>query len=88
MAPPDESGPDEDQGSESDSARKSKTIVRIVAGGFLLVGVLNLLAYLLKARQAGTGISLLRCLWLSIPLVVGLLILIKTSARIEEWLDQ
>lgn len=81
-----------DGGDEADAfSRKARTLIYLVAAGFLLVGVLNLAAYLLKCRHDQAAVNLWRCLYLSIPLVVGLVILIKSSAlarRIEEWLEQ
>jgi hypothetical protein len=71
--------------------RNAKTVVYLVASGFLLVGAMNEALYLVKSHHDQTPVSVWRCLWLSIPLVIGLLILLKSSAlarRIEEWLDE
>lgn len=72
-------------------SRKARTLIYLVAAGFLIVGALNIAAYLLKCRHDQVAVNLWRCLYLSIPLVVGLVILIKSSAlarRIEEWLEE
>jgi hypothetical protein len=83
---------DSNNANNANNADKAKTLVRLVAGGFLLVGALNLIAYglWLKAHH-DAAFSVLRCVWLSIPLVIGAVILIKTSALvrfIEDWLEQ
>jgi hypothetical protein len=67
--------------------RMAVTVVRLVAGGFLLVGVMNLGLYWFKAHHEHTDVSPWRCLYLSIPLLIGLGILIKSSA-LARWVDQ
>jgi hypothetical protein len=79
------------QADGSSSSRKTKMVIYLVAGGFLLVGVLNLGVYLFKNHHDHTSASIWRCLYLSIPLVIGAAILIKSPAlaeRIDEWLDE
>jgi hypothetical protein len=71
--------------------RNAKTVVRLIAAGFLLVGALNLAAYGFKCHHENTDINIWQSLGKSIPLVIGVAILIKSSAladRIEEWLDE
>lgn len=71
--------------------RNAKAVVFLVAFGFLIVGVLNLLLEWFKCRHNNTPLSVLRCLYLSIPIVIGLIILAKTRAivdRLEEYLDE
>ena len=71
--------------------RNAKTVVRLVAAGFLVVGVLNLLMYWYQNHHDHKDLSILRCLWLSIPLVIGLLLLIKSSAlarRLTQYFDE
>jgi len=71
--------------------RKALIVVRLVAAGFLVVGFLNLGVYWLKSHTDKTAMSIGRCLYLSIPLVIGLAILIKASAlarRVTEYLDE
>ena len=60
--------------------RMAVTVVRLVAGGFLLVGVMNLGLYWFKVHHDHIEVNVWRCLFLSIPLVIGLGILIKSSA--------
>jgi hypothetical protein len=81
----------EGDGAESSTDRRTKTVVYMVAGGFLLVGVMNVGLYLFQSHHDQTRVSLGRCLYLSIPLVIGLVILIRSSAlaqRIDEWLEE
>ena len=79
-------------GSDGDDfGKKARLVVRLVAGGFLLVGFLNLTAYWVECEHNHTSLNLWRCVYLSIPLVIGVIILIRTSAlaqRIEDWLEQ
>jgi hypothetical protein len=95
LPPQNEGGePELEPGAHDDAEayhQKSKMLVRLVAGGLLLVGVLNLTVYWLKCHKDQVSLNPWRCLWLSIPLVVGVVMLIKTSAlaaRIEEWLEE
>jgi hypothetical protein len=67
------------------------TIVRIIAAGFLVVGILDLAVYWFKTHQQQTGMSIGHCVYLSIPLVIGVAILVKSSAlarMVDEYLDQ
>jgi hypothetical protein len=75
----------------SSFSRNAKNLIYLVAAGFLLVGILDLMVYWLKCHHDHTSLSLWRSLYLSIPLVIGALILVKSSAlaqRIEDWLDE
>ena len=84
-------GEPEGDGAESSSDRKTKTVVYMVAGGFLVVGAMNVGLYLFQSHHDQTKVSIGRCLYLSIPLVIGLVILIRSSAlaqRIDEWLEE
>ena len=63
------------------------TIVRIVAASFLLVGFMNLGLYWFKSRHDQTEMSVWHCVYLSIPLVIGVAILVKSSA-LANWVDQ
>jgi uncharacterized membrane protein HdeD (DUF308 family) len=70
--------------------RMALTVVRLVAGAFLLVGGLNLALYWFKTHHDRTDMHSGRLLYLSIPLVIGVAILVKSStlARIvDEYLD-
>ena len=67
--------------------RVAITVVRLAAGGFLLVGVLNLGLEWFKKHHDHTDINVWRCLYLSIPLVIGVAILVKSSA-LARWVDQ
>jgi hypothetical protein len=72
-------------------SKKAKMVVRLVAGGFIVVGLMDLGLYWWQChhdqKTPGTG----HCVYLSIPLVIGVAILIKTPAlarRIEDWLEE
>jgi hypothetical protein len=70
---------------------KAKMVVRLVAGGFILVGALDVILYWAKCKHDQTTPEIWRCVYLSIPLVIGVAILIKTPAlaqRIEDWLEE
>jgi hypothetical protein len=72
-------------------SQKARMLVWLVGGGFVLIGGLDLLVYFLKANHDHTDISILWCVWLSVPLLIGVWILAKTAAladRLEEWLEQ
>lgn len=74
-----------------DSSSKPKTLVRLIAGGFIVVGFLDVVVYWVKCKHDQVSPNLLHTTWLAIPLVIGVVILIKTPAlaqRIEDWLDQ
>lgn len=65
-------------------------VIRIVGGAFLLVGVLDLTAAWLTSSQKHTSMSIGYCLYQSILLVIGAVILIKSSAwarRMADYLD-
>ncbi|HEX3800668.1 MAG TPA: hypothetical protein VH413_18385 [Verrucomicrobiae bacterium] len=67
------------------------TIVRLVAAGFLVVGVLDLALYWFKSHHDQTPMSVGRCVYLSIPLVIGVAILVKSSAlarMVDQYLDE
>ncbi len=67
------------------------TVVRLVAAGFLVVGVLDLALYWFKSHHDHTDMNLWRCVYLSIPLVIGVGILVKSSAlarMVDQWLDE
>ena len=71
--------------------RIALTVVRLIASGFLLVGAMDLGLYWFKSRHDHTAINPWRILSLSIPLVIGLALLVRSSAlarRIEQWLDE
>jgi hypothetical protein len=63
------------------------TVVRLTAAGFLVVGLMNLGLYWFKSHHDQTDMSIWRCVYLSIPLVIGVVILVKSSA-LAEWVDQ
>jgi hypothetical protein len=78
-------------GGDNSTDRKTRAVVYLVAGGFLLVGGMNVGLYLFQSHHDQTKVSIGRCLYLSIPLVIGLVILIRSSAlaqRIDEWLEE
>jgi hypothetical protein len=89
--------PPEDQVSVSGNdegdteSRRARSLIFIVAAGFLVVGGLSVAAYWLKCRHHHLEISIWRCLYLSIPLVIGVAILIMNQAlarAIEDYLDE
>jgi hypothetical protein len=63
------------------------TVVRLIAAGFLVVGFMNLGLYWFKSHHDHADMSIWRCLYLSIPLVIGVAILVKSSA-LAQWVDQ
>jgi hypothetical protein len=71
--------------------RLALNLIRIVAAGFFIVGSLDLLAYWFKCHKEKIDLNVWHCLVHSIPLVIGVAILIKSSAlaaRVEEYLDE
>jgi hypothetical protein len=60
--------------------RIALTVIRLVAAGCLLISTLNLGLYYLKTHQARDSMQIGRCLLLAIPLVIGILLLIKSTA--------
>lgn len=82
--------PPED-GNKNPFANKAKNLVRLVAAGFFLIGVLDLLAIWFQSEKEHISVSVGRVLISCIPLAIGVLLLVKTSAlaqRIEDWLEQ
>lgn len=60
--------------------RAALLLIRLVASGFILFGVLNLAFYVLKHFLDKTDLQVGRCLLSGVPVVIGLVILIKSSA--------
>ena len=60
--------------------KAARLLVRLVASGFMLFGFFNLALYLFKSYLDRAEVHAGRCLLLGIPLVIGLVILIKSSA--------
>jgi hypothetical protein len=76
---------------EDDYSTKAKMVVRLVAGGFIVVGFMDLGLYWWQSNHNQKTPELWHCVYLSIPLVIGAAILIKTPAlarRIEDWLEE
>jgi hypothetical protein len=70
---------------------RARTLIFLVAAGFLVVGGLDLAVYWLKCRHDHLDISAGHCLYLSIPLVIGVVILLISSSlarTIDEYLDE
>jgi hypothetical protein len=91
--PTPEDGAETSNGNHGDdaSSKKARALVRLVAGGFMLVGVMDVGLYWFKCQHEQTTPNMWRCVYLSIPLVIGVVILLKTSAlarRIEDWLEE
>jgi len=91
--PTPEDGPETSNGNDGEDAcsKKARTLVWLVAGGFILVGALDVGLYWYDCQRHQMTPNIWRCVYLSIPLVIGVVILIKTSAlarRIEDWLEE
>jgi hypothetical protein len=66
-------------------------VLRMLAAGFVLVSLLNLYIYWFKMHREQVALSPGHCGYLSIPLVIGSLILVKSSAwarRLTRDLDE
>lgn len=55
-------------------------LIRLVASGFMLFGFIYLGLYLFKSFLAKSEVQIGSCLLPAIPIVIGLVILIKSSA--------
>jgi hypothetical protein len=83
------SGDGED--SEDSESSRARALIYVVAAGFIVVGGMSVAAYWLKCRHEHLPIGIGHCLYSSIPLVIGVVILIMSSAlarAIEEYLDE
>lgn len=80
-----------DQGPEENPYyRLAMTLICLVAAGCVIVGAMNLVAYFLKCRHDHVPLRAVRCIFLSIPLVVGVAMLIRSSAlarRLEQMFE-
>jgi hypothetical protein len=79
-----------DRGEEGESKR-ARALVFLVAAGFFVVGVMDVAVYWLRCRHRQEDISVAHCLVLAIPILIGLVILLMTSAlarAIGEYLDE
>jgi hypothetical protein len=56
------------------------TVIRLLGAGCFLIGTMNLGLYWFKNHHDKIPINTGHCLWLSLPLVIGLLLLVKSSA--------
>ena len=56
------------------------SLIRLVASGFMLFGFIYLGLYLFKSFLAKSEVQIGSCLLSAIPVVIGLVILIKSSA--------
>jgi hypothetical protein len=77
-------------GGDAESHR-ARTLIFVVAAGFIIVGALSVAAYWFKCRHEHLDLNVWRCLYLSIPLVIGVAILIMSSSlarAIEDYLDE
>jgi hypothetical protein len=75
----------------SSESHRARTLIFVVAAGFLIVGGMSLAAYWFKCRHHHLPMNFWRCLYLSIPLVIGVAILIMSAAlvrAIEDYLDE
>jgi hypothetical protein len=91
LLPEDGNGTSNGNDGEDGYSKKAKMLVRLVAGGFILVGALDVGIYWYDCQRHQITPNIWRCVYLSIPLVIGLIILLKTSAlarRIEDWLEE
>ena len=74
----------------STANRKAITMVRLVAAGFLIVGVMNLALYWFQINHAKAEFSVVSVVMKCVPLVIGIWILIKASTlaeKVDEYLD-
>ena len=55
-------------------------LVRLVASGLMLFGAINIALYLLKSFLNKSDVPMGACLVMGIPMVIGLVILVKSSA--------
>ena len=81
----------EGNGGGDSESRRARTLIFVVAAGFFVVGAMSLAAYWLRCRHHHLDLGLWRCLYLSIPLVIGVAMLIMSSAlarALEEYLDE
>ncbi len=62
-------------------------VIRVIASACLLFSVLDLLLYWVKSRQESTAMTIGHGLYLSIPLVAGLVLLVKSSAWARQLAD-
>jgi hypothetical protein len=65
-------------------------VCRVVAAGLILITFLDCAAYWIKCRNDHVPPSTGHCVYLSIPLVIGIVLLVKSSAlarRASEHLD-
>jgi len=89
--PPPEGGDNHSDDRTDSAPGKARTLVWLIAGSCLLVGGMNLGLYFFQCHHQQLVVSWVRCLWLAIPLVVGIVLLVKTRELadwINEWLDE
>ena len=70
--------------------RISLMVCRIVAAGFMIVAILDLALYWVQCHNAHTPLGIGRSVYLCIPLVIGIVLLVKSSAlarRLADYLD-
>ncbi len=78
-------------GGEDTESRRARMLIYLVAAGFLLVGAMDVFAYWMRCERHHEDISIAHCLVLSIPFVIGLVILVMSSAlarAIGDYLDE
>ncbi|EEF60908.1 hypothetical protein [Pedosphaera parvula] len=71
--------------------RIALTVIRLVAAGCLLISIMNLGLYYLKSQKDRVPMHAGRFLWLAIPLVIGIVLLVKSTAiarRLTEDFDE
>lgn len=81
----------EANGNGEPESHRARTLIILVAAGFLVIGGLSLAAYWLKCRHQHVVLSFWHCVYVSIPLVIGVVILVLSPAlarAIEEYLDE
>ncbi len=67
--------------------RLSLMICRLVGSCLLVIGILDVGLYWLKSKHDDTPLSIGRCVWLSVPLVIGMAVLIKSGALAQRMAD-
>ncbi|MBI3852171.1 MAG: hypothetical protein HY298_18090 [Verrucomicrobia bacterium] len=71
--------------------RAALLLIRLVASGFILFGLLDLGVYVLKHFLHKADWQVMRCLLSGVPVVIGLVILIKSpaiAARLTQDFDE
>ena len=91
MNPDEPPKPAESEDSGNPFYRGALTVTRLVGGCFILVTILDAGVDWLRWRREGTPPTLGRALYDAIPLVIGVVVLVVSSAiaeRVSDYLDE